>query len=82
MEAMQERLKPHLNIILINTRHNLPSKLNYECGIDFVQRNRLEPMGYSAGMPSKVVCLDSVASRLMYLKRGNQQVPTLIDADK
>ena len=82
VEEMQKRLRDHMDIVVINRRHAVPSKLNHECGAEFVQRNRLEPMELVQSMPGKVACLDGDGSRLLYLKRNNSRTPVIIEGDK
>ena len=82
IQNIMTRLKPHMEIILINKRHNIHAKLNHECGAEFVQRNRMEPMELTQNMPDKVACFDGDASRLIYFKRNNNRIPLVIDGDK
>ena len=78
LDQIQDKIDP----TLINIQVTKPQKLNVKCGPAYVQDEKMEPFEYQESMPDKVACISGDGDRLIYFKRSNTKIPTIIDGDK
>lgn len=82
LHEMAQYLGDSLNVRIINDDVDVPAKLNFNCGADYVKTQQRMPPGTPAQPGARFASLDGDADRLMYFYIDQDNSFHMLDGDK
>ena len=77
MPRLAQIVAPKLTVSVMNRRTGESSRLNEECGAEYVLKTGRVSYEGTAADPTKTACLDGDGDRLIYYKRGERKALTM-----
>lgn len=81
-QLLEKHLDSEISYTLVNNAYDVPEKLNFDCGADFVKTNQKLPKGVDAVSGKLYGSFDGDADRLVHYYQDAAGVFKLLDGDK